>query len=66
MGYIVDFCCPSEKLVIELDGPSSTVLTFENKFVFQDHNCIIEEIRKYLIKVKINHPGRRQSFVTIW
>lgn len=72
--YIADFCCPSEKLIIELDGNPHgeyiqiekdtigdkyleelgfTVLRFENKFVFQDPDYILNEIKKV-----INHPGR--------
>jgi very-short-patch-repair endonuclease len=69
--YIADFCCPSEKLIIELDGDSHgeyhkiqkdenrdkyleslgfTVLRFENRFVFQDPEYLIGEIRKFLNK----------------
>ena len=67
--YIVDFCCVSEKLIIELDGDPHgeyqriqkdeirdkyiedlgfTVLRFENRFVFQDPDYIIIEIRKVI------------------
>jgi len=67
--YIVDFCCPSEKLVIELDGAPHgeyskiskdetrdkyieslgfTVIRFENRFVFQEPEFLINEIRKVL------------------
>ena len=82
---IVDFCCPSEKLIIELDGDPHgeyrkiqedenrdkyleslgfTVLRFENRFVFQEPEYLINEIRKFINKEKnlsdktINHPGR--------
>ena len=64
---IVDFCCPSEKLVIELDGDPHgeyhkiekdknrdkhlgtlgfTVIRFENRFVFQEGEYVLKEIRK--------------------
>ncbi len=64
-NYIVDFYCPSEKLVIELDGDPHgdyiqiekdtirdkyleelgfTVLRFENRFVFQDPEYVLNEI----------------------
>jgi very-short-patch-repair endonuclease len=70
-NYIVDFYCPSEKLVIELDGDAhgdyykieedkirdkyledlgSTVLRFENRFVFQEPEYIKDEIRKVFNK----------------
>lgn len=70
-NYITDFCCISEKLVIELDGDSHssyhsivkdeirdkylknlgfTVLRFENRFVFQEPEYVINEIRKFLSK----------------
>jgi very-short-patch-repair endonuclease len=66
-NYIVEFCCPSEKLVIELDGDPHgeyfqiekdknrdrylvalgfTVLRFENRFVFQEPENVLGEIRK--------------------
>ena len=69
--YIVDFSCPSEKLIIELDGNPHgdyvqiqkdtirdnylqdlgyTVLRFENRFVFQEPEYILNEIRKVLKK----------------
>jgi very-short-patch-repair endonuclease len=72
-NYIVDFCCPSEKLIIELDGDPHgeyhriqkdelrdryledlgfTVLRFENRFVFQEPEYIINEIRKVIKKNK--------------
>jgi very-short-patch-repair endonuclease len=65
--YIVDFCCPQEMLIIELDGNihgenqqiakdeirdnylknlGFTVLRFENKYVFQDPEFVLNEIRK--------------------
>ncbi len=65
--YIVDFCCPSEKLIIELDGDPHgdpvrvwndairdkyleelgfTVLRFENRFVFQEPEFVLNEIKK--------------------
>ncbi len=64
--YIVDFYCPSEKLVIELDGDPHgdyiqiekdkkrdkyleelgfTVLRFVNRFVFQDPEYMLNEIK---------------------
>jgi very-short-patch-repair endonuclease len=67
--YIVDFCCPKQMLIIELDGNihgeyiqiekdelrdnylkdlGFTVLRFENKFVFQDPEFVINEIKKCL------------------
>jgi very-short-patch-repair endonuclease len=67
--YIVDFCCPSEKLIIELDGAPHgeyfkihkdesrdkyieslgfTIIRFENRFVFQEPEFLISEIRKVL------------------
>ena len=70
-NYIVDFCCPSEKLIIELDGDPHgeyhriqkdknrdnyleslgfTVLRFENRFVFQEPEYLINEIRKAINK----------------
>ncbi len=85
-NYIVDFYCPSEKLIIELDGDPHgeyhkinkdenrdkyleslgfTVIRFENRFVFQEPEYIIDEIRKVINKEKnrsdttINHPGRQ-------
>ena len=66
-NYIVDFCCPSEKLIIELDGNvhgdynqivkdtdrdqylqdlGFNVLRFENRFVFQDPEYVLREIKK--------------------
>jgi very-short-patch-repair endonuclease len=60
--YIVDFCCPQEMLIIELDGNihgeyqqiakdeirdnylknlGFTVLRFENKYVFQDPEFVL-------------------------
>ena len=68
-NFIVDFCCPSEKLIIELDGDPHgeynkiqedknrdkylenlgfTVLRFENRFVFQEPEYLISEIRKVI------------------
>ena len=65
-SYIVDFCCPSEKPIIELDGDPHgqyhnikkdevrdkyleslgfTVLRFENRFVFQDPDYVLKEIK---------------------
>ena len=65
--YIVDFYCPSEKLIIELDGDPHgdyykiekdkirdkyleelglTILRFENRFVFQDPDYLLDEIIK--------------------
>jgi len=65
--YIVDFYCPSEKLIIELDGnqhgdynkiekdiirdkylekPGLKILRFENRFVFQDPEYLLNEIIK--------------------
>ncbi len=65
--YIVDFYCPSEKLIIELDGNPHgdyiqiekdiirdryleelglTVLRFENRFVFQEPEFVLNEIKK--------------------
>ena len=70
-SYIVDFCCPSEKLIIELDGAPHgeyhkieedenrdkflesfgfTVLRFENRFVFQEPDFLINEISKVINK----------------
>ncbi len=66
-NFIVDFCCPSEKLIIELDGDihgdynqiekdtkrdqylqdlGFNILRFENRFVFQDPEYVLREIRK--------------------
>ncbi len=63
---IVDFCCPSEKIIVELDGDyhgdyvqiekdserdklferdGFVVLRFENRFVFQDPEYLISEIK---------------------
>ena len=68
-NYIVDFYCPSAKLIIELDGNPHgdiiqiqkdirrdeylkklglTILRFENRFVFQEPEFVIGEIRKNL------------------
>jgi very-short-patch-repair endonuclease len=65
--YIVDFYCPSEKLIIELDGNQHgdyniiekdiirdkyleklglKILRFENRFVFQDPDYLLNEIIK--------------------
>lgn len=65
-NYIVDFYCPSERLIIELDGDPHgdysqinkdeirdkfleengfKVLRFENRFVFQDPEYVIELIK---------------------
>ncbi len=70
-NYIVDFYCPSEKLIIELDGDPHgdsiqiqkdmardkylealgfTVLRFENRFVFQEPDIVLDEIRKVFRK----------------
>ncbi|HQM69427.1 MAG TPA: DUF559 domain-containing protein [Bacteroidales bacterium] len=70
-NYIVDFYCPSEKLIIELDrdphgDPKQiqkdisrdkyletlgfTVLRFENRFVFQEPEIILNEIKKVFRK----------------
>ena len=72
-NFIVDFCCPSEKLIIELDGNvhgdyyqivrdtnrdqylhdlGFNVLRFENRFVFQDPEYVLSEIRKRF-KIKL-------------
>jgi very-short-patch-repair endonuclease len=69
--YIVDFYCPSEKLIIELDGDPHgdparihkdiqrdnylkelglTILRFENRFVFQEPELLLNEIKKYFKK----------------
>jgi very-short-patch-repair endonuclease len=66
-NYIADFCCPSENLIIELDGNTHgeynqigkdskrdiyleelgfTVLRFENRFVFQAPEFVLNEISK--------------------
>ena len=66
-NYIVDFYCPSEKLIVELDGNihgdynkiekdkirdkyleelGLTILRFENRFVFQDPDYLLDEIIK--------------------
>ncbi|MGE5420107.1 MAG: endonuclease domain-containing protein [Chloroflexota bacterium] len=77
--YIVDFYCPTEKLIIELDGEPHgdavqiqndtirdkyleslglTVLRFENRFIFQEPEFILEEIRKVILNNnKVNEPG---------
>ena len=65
--YIVDFYCPSEKLIIELDGNPHgdyiqiekdtrrdkyleelgiTILRFENRFVFQEPEYVLNDIIK--------------------
>ena len=65
--YIVDFYCPSEKLIVELDGNPHgdyiqiekdiirdryfeelglTEIRFENKFVFQEPEFVLNEIKK--------------------
>jgi very-short-patch-repair endonuclease len=65
-NFIVDFYCPSERLIIELDGDPHgdyakiskdeirdkfleengfKVLRFENRFVFQDPEYVIEHIK---------------------
>jgi very-short-patch-repair endonuclease len=65
-NFIVDFYCPSEKVIIELDGDPHgdyvqinndeirdkfleengfKVLRFENRFVFQDPDYVIELIK---------------------
>ena len=70
-NYIVDFYCPSEKLIIELDGDpyadslqirkdmtrdkylealGFTVLRFENRFVFEEPEYVLNEIRKVFEK----------------
>ena len=70
-NYIVDFYCPSEKLIIELDGDPHgdslqiqkdmtrdkylealgfTVLRFENRFVFQEPEIVLNEIKKVFRK----------------
>jgi very-short-patch-repair endonuclease len=70
-NYIADFCSPSEKLIIELDGAvhgdyhqiekdtlrdkyleglGFKVLRFENRFVFQDPDYVISEIKKHITK----------------
>ena len=70
-SYIVDFCCPSENLVIELDGNyhgdyfqiekdterdqflgnlGFTVLRFENRWVFQDPDYVLKEIKRIIIR----------------
>jgi very-short-patch-repair endonuclease len=70
-NYIADFCCPSEKLIIELDGAvhgdyyqiekdtmrdryleglGFKILRFENRFIFQDPDYVVSEIRKHLTK----------------
>jgi very-short-patch-repair endonuclease len=66
--YIVDFYCPSEKLVIELDGEDHfwedgitndfkrsefleslglQIIRIENKWVFQDIEYVLHEIRDH-------------------
>jgi len=75
-NYIVDFCCPSEKIIIELDGDvhgdyhqiekdikreeylknlGFTIIRFENKWVFQDSDFVLSEIkRKFKNTVQIS------------
>ena len=71
LNYIVDFYCPSEKLIIELDGSPHgdydqiekdrirdnnleglgfRILRFENRFVFQDPEYVLDEIKKTFTK----------------
>jgi very-short-patch-repair endonuclease len=71
-NFIADFYCPSENLVIELDGEGHfqepgiekdrikedylksigiRVIRFENKWVFEDVNWVLERI-----KAEFNHP----------
>ncbi len=71
-NFIADFYCPSQKLVVELDGEDHLweagmerdrikenylkslgikVLRFENKWVFEDINWVLEQI-----KAAFNHP----------
>lgn len=66
-NFIVDFCCPSEKIIIELDGNvhgdyyqivkdarrenylknlGFTIIRFENKWIFQDPDFVLDEIKK--------------------
>ena len=66
-NFIVDFCCPSEKIIIELDGNvhgdyyqivkdarrenylknlGFTIIRFENKWIFQDPDFVLGEIKK--------------------
>jgi very-short-patch-repair endonuclease len=66
-NYIVDFYCPSERIIIELDGAfhldfinqqkdherdqqlerlGYKVLRFENKFVFEDIEMVLNSIRE--------------------
>jgi len=73
--YIVDFYCPEEKLVIELDGENHfweegidhdntrnlylhkkeiRVLRFENRWVFQDIEFVLSEIKKQFAKQNTN------------
>ena len=70
-NYIVDFYCPSEKLIVEPDGDlhgdpiqiqkdisrdkylgalGFTVLRFENRFVFQEPEIVLIEIKKVFRK----------------
>lgn len=65
-NFIADFYCPSEKLVVELDGEAHfwepgiekdrikenylqsigiRVIRFENKWVFEDINWVLEQIK---------------------
>jgi very-short-patch-repair endonuclease len=50
-NYIVDFYCPSERLIIEdierdeiLKGLGYSIIRFENRFVFQDPDFVKAEI----------------------
>ena len=53
-NYIVDLCCPSEKLVIELDGAPHGeyygIYKDEIRVVFQEPEYIKKEIRKVINK----------------
>ncbi len=67
-NYIVDFYCPEQKLVIELDGEGHFwqegiqydlqrtlyldnmdihIVRFENKWIIEDINHVLHEIKKY-------------------
>lgn len=67
-NYIVDFYCPEEKLVIELDGETHfwqdgieydqkrtlylinmdiQVIRFENKWIFEDIDYVLKEIKNH-------------------
>lgn len=58
-NYIVDFCCPLEKLIIELDGaPLPT-----------GRQAMVNIIEYWKMKTginTINHPGRDQSLQYIY